>query len=97
MRLFFCWPSCSPAPDEGAAADAQHLAGDALRAGRREERDRLADVLRQTALAERRQPTRDLADRHRDRRGHARLDEAGRDRVHGDAARARAWPRARVT
>ena len=72
--------------DEGAAADAQHLTGETVRAGRGEERDGLADVAGLAALPERRQATRDLADGDRNRRRHAGLDEAGRDGVHGDAA-----------
>src|SRR5689334_17851572 len=80
-------PWCFLRSNQCAAADAQHVARETSRARRSEEGDRLRDVLGLTALAERREPATDLAHDHRHLRRHARLDEARRDRVDGDAAR----------
>src|ERR1700712_2159545 len=79
-------PQSSSRSNERAAAHAEDLAGEALRARRGEERDGLADVAGLAALAECRQTTSDLADGDWNRRRHAGLDEAGRDRIDRDAA-----------
>src|SRR6478752_8820659 len=72
-------------PEQALAADADHLPRDARRTRLGEPRDGLGDVLGVAPLLERVHAPPDLPRREGDPRRHLGLDEAGGDRVDGDA------------